>query len=188
MPIEAFIELIKNGKNKEIGVDTLNCLKKILPDKTEIDRIEKLHITNKDYSTNELMEKADHFLILLADIPDYKLRLDIMTYLEEYEDSSSNIKKTLEIYLKCGKIILNNDSLKNFLKIILEMGNYINTNSQNDHQMAVGFKVDILSKLIDIKTNRPGVTFLHVCVEQFEKEYKNSDFINDLKELESIAK
>ena len=185
IPIEVFIDLIKNGNHKEIGVDTLNCLKKILPDKSEIEKIRALHHD----SLKETIEKADNFLILLGNISYYNLRIDIMTYLEEYDDSSSNLKKTFDIYLKCGKTILNNDSLKCFLKIILEMGNYINMNSQNG-QTALGFKIDILPKLIEIKTNKPGVTFLHVCVEQFDKGQfdKNDEFFNDMKQLELIAK
>jgi hypothetical protein len=38
MPISDYIQLIRDGKRKEIGIDNLNCLKKILPDKSDVRR------------------------------------------------------------------------------------------------------------------------------------------------------
>jgi hypothetical protein len=35
-PLKDFIQLLIEGKHKVIGVDNLNCLKKILPEKTEV--------------------------------------------------------------------------------------------------------------------------------------------------------
>ena len=41
-PLKDFIQLLKEGKYKVVGVDNLNCLKKILPEKEEVkDQIKK---------------------------------------------------------------------------------------------------------------------------------------------------
>lgn len=36
IPLKDFIELVKNGQSKEIGLDNLSCLKKILPEKSDV--------------------------------------------------------------------------------------------------------------------------------------------------------
>jgi hypothetical protein len=43
-PLNDFIQLIIDGKYKTIGFDNLNCLKKILPDKTEVKTLFELEI------------------------------------------------------------------------------------------------------------------------------------------------
>ena len=35
-PIEKILQLIKDGNNKEFGIDRLKCLKKMLPDSSEV--------------------------------------------------------------------------------------------------------------------------------------------------------
>ena len=42
-PLAQYVELIKNGKSKEIGTDNLSCLKKILPDKSEVIHLKKIY-------------------------------------------------------------------------------------------------------------------------------------------------
>lgn len=36
MPHEDYLNLIRNGQSSRLGLDNLNCLKKIIPDKTDV--------------------------------------------------------------------------------------------------------------------------------------------------------
>lgn len=57
--------------------------------------------------------------------------------------------------------------------------------------MAVGFKINILPKLIEIKTNKPSISLLHVILEQISQGKSpdsNFEFLNELKDLNSIIR
>ena len=54
----------------------------------------------------------------------------------------------------------------------------------------MGFKITLLPNLIEIKTNKPSVSFMHVIVTQYEKmnETDAFEFLTELKDLNLIIK
>jgi hypothetical protein len=194
--LEYLIDLIARGKSKEITLDYLTCLKKILPDKMDVDEIQTYCKENEGSPVAAIskLAEADQFIKLLSDIPFYELRINLMTFLEEFDDCYSKLDKPLKVYSTSSQIVLNNTSLKLLFGLILASGNFLNSNSYRGN--ACGFKVNILTQLLEVKTNKPSVTLLHVVIEHFEKilsldeNFKNNnlDFLNDLKEIGSVLK
>lgn len=186
-PMEVLIDLIRRGKSKEITLDSLTCLKKILPEKTEVDDIRSFC---KDASSLSQLSEPDQFIKLLSDIPRYDLRIDLMNFLEEFDDMYTRLDTPLKVYSKSANVVLNNEALKEFLSMVLRLGNYLNTNSYKGSTMA--FKMSSLSQLQDLKGNRGSITSLHFLVEQFEKNHKGNEqmfeFLADLKEIGSVMK
>ncbi len=123
VPLNEFIKLIVNGQSKEIGIDNLNCLKKILPEKSDVDAIRSHYELTGDLNQ---FGKAERFIKMLTDIKCYELRINVMNFIEEFAELEVKLREPLEAYCHCSDRILNSSSLKAFIKIVLASGNYIN--------------------------------------------------------------
>lgn len=185
IPLTSFTNQIREAKSSEIGLDNLNCLKKILPDRNEVNAIQTYCKENIDSGQ---LSKADQFIKILTEIPNYELIINLMHFEEEFDELVSKLEIPFKIYAKCSEILLKSESLKLFLAIVLASGNFINHNSYCGK--AIGFKINILPKLSDVKTNNLSINFLHVIVEQFDKIEKDQriDFVEDLKDLGLVTK
>lgn len=71
------------------------------------------------------------------------------------------------------KALLKSRELKKILFIILNFGNYMNTNSRFGD--AVGFQIEVLSKMNRIKATDRKMTLLRYIMENFE--IKEHDFL-----------
>ena len=186
IPIKDLCFLINEGNTKEIGIDNLSCLKKILPDKTGIEEIQAY---SKEFTDINRLTKADQFVKLLSDIPGYELRINLMSFEEEFNELYSKLDIPFRNYIKCSEVLLNNSSLKMFLAMILAAGNFLNY-SNNYAGKASGFKINIITKLNEVKTNNQSINMLHVLVEQFDNvlREKKNDFLDELKDIGIILK
>ena len=119
-----FIQLILDGKSQEIGLDNLACLKKILPEKSDVESIQSFCET--DPKNVEQLGKAEKFIKLLTDVPFYELRINLMNYIEEFDEMYSLLAGPVEIYCNMSKSVLNSSSLKSFISLVLAAGNYLN--------------------------------------------------------------
>jgi hypothetical protein len=70
--------------------------------------------------------KAEAFIKMLVDMPNFELRIDAMLFIEEFYDIFRNLSDKFEIFSKCSKSILKSESLKKFIRLVLAAGNYIN--------------------------------------------------------------
>lgn len=125
VPLDEFIKMIINGRSRDIGLDNLSCLKKILPEKSDVDNIQAYCEANPS-SYQQTLGKAENFIKLLTDIPNYALRIDLMNYLEEFDEIFSRIRQPLEVYSKSSRVILTSETIKSFLRLVLAAGNFIN--------------------------------------------------------------
>lgn len=123
IPLNEFIRQIENGQSKEIGIDNLNCLKKILPEKSDVDAIRSHFEMTGDLNQ---LGRAERFIKMLTDIPAYELRINIMNFIEEFNELEVKLNEPLDAYCKCAEHILSSCSLKSFIRVILVSGNYIN--------------------------------------------------------------
>ena len=183
IPLSKFFAQINEGKTNEIGLDNLNCLKKILPDKNELTEIQDYLKENPDLSQ---LAREDQFIKLLIDVPFYELKINLMLFEDEFNESFAKFEIPFKIYASCSQVLLTNESLKSFLAIVLASGNFINAKSYNGK--ATGFKMNILTKLNEVKTNTASISLLHVLVEQFDKNNIKNDFTNELNDLGLIIK
>lgn len=127
MPLKDFFQLILNGESKEIGIDNLSCLRKILPEPTEIDEIKYFFEANRiNLEDLAINKKAEYFIKKLIDMPHFRLRIDTMIYLEEFTELYASSKQKFDVYFQTTNQILTNESLKNFLRLVLLAGNFLN--------------------------------------------------------------
>lgn len=185
--MEKLVDLIKRGKSKEIGLDNLICLKKILPDKADVEEIQSYC---RDSPEMTHLAEPDQFIKRLSDIPSYELRIKLMNFLEEFDDIYKQINSQINVYFKSTKFILENETLREILSMVLRLGNFLNANSYKGS--TTGFKISSLGTLQDLKANKGSITSMNFLVEQFENNHKQDenvfDFINELKELGTVLK
>ncbi len=186
--MDDLVNLIRRGRSKELTLDSLACLKKILPEKSEVDDIQAFCRENPDNESH--LAEADHFIKLLSDVPRYELRISLMNFLEEFDEMYSRLESPLKIYDDSAQVIMENESLREILSMILRMGNYLNANSYKGNTNA--FKMTSLNHLQELKASKAGLTSLHFLVEQFENNHSGDErcfsFLGDLKEIGSILK
>lgn len=106
-----------------------------------------------------------------------------MTFKEEFDELYSRVDVPFKAYIQCSETLLKNEQLKLFLCLVLTIGNFLNANSYAGK--AYGFKINILSKLNEVKTNIFSINLLHIIVEQYDELCKeNADnFLNELKDI-----
>uniref|UniRef100_A0A0B7ACP5 FH2 domain-containing protein n=1 Tax=Arion vulgaris TaxID=1028688 RepID=A0A0B7ACP5_9EUPU len=156
------IQLIKDGDTVKIGAERLRGLHKILPDKDEIEMIK-----NYDGDRSKL-GNAEKFFSVLSELPGYKIRIEGMLLKDDFRTAIDSLKPNVEVVIRACNKLLEDTSLKGFLRFVLHAGNFINAGGYAGN--ALGFKVSSLNKLMDTRANKPRVTLLHYLVEEAGKE------------------
>ncbi|XP_023214371.1 inverted formin-2-like [Centruroides sculpturatus] len=175
------VELIQNCQSTKIGSERLRTLIKILPACNEL-------ISVKEYNGDKTrLGIAEKFYLLLSEVKAYKTRIQGMIQIEEFQPSVDVLKPQIKHYLETCETILNNKSLKDFFKIILVTGNFLNSGSYAGN--AFGFRLNTLGKLMETRANKPRMTLLHYLVDVAEKEDQEMlNFTNDLQFLSECSK
>jgi len=167
------VEKIREGQNDAIGQEKLLGLMKILPATDEIEMIR-----NFDGDTTKL-GNAEKFYKELITLSDFKLRLETMIVQTEFESIEVEIATNLTFYAKAIKETMGSESLETFLRLVLRLGNFMNTGKYAGN--AQGFKISSLTKLMDTRANKGRVTLLHYTVEEIIKQDEHVlDFVQSL--------
>ncbi|XP_047105282.1 inverted formin-2-like [Schistocerca piceifrons] len=107
---------------------------------------------------------------------------------EEFPSRISELKEQLKAVADACNMLKANKRLKEFLALVLQLGNYINAGSYAGN--AAGFTLSTLPKLLEIKANKSRLTFLHYMVEVAEannKEILQFTEASNMKEMARIS-
>lgn len=69
---------------------------------------------------------AEQFYLELNTLNGYKLRIDAMVLKLDFQAFLDKIKPLIEAFIKTCNALMENDSLKMFLRFVLHTGNFIN--------------------------------------------------------------
>ncbi|KAK0045993.1 inverted formin-2-like isoform X1, partial [Biomphalaria pfeifferi] len=180
----AIVDLIRKGEARNIGVEKLKGLIKILPLMDEVEMIQ-----NYDGDADKL-GNAEKFFMQLISVPCYKLRLELMLLKSDFQNQLSSVRSNLLLLSGICRRLYNNTALKKFLRLVLIAGNFINKGSNAGD--AVGFKICSLNKLILTKSNDPKLSLLHVLVQEAEAKDKDAlaftdDLLDDLQKASRFS-
>lgn len=75
---------------------------------------------------------AEKFYRELIALPEYGLRLETMIVMTEFDSITESIRSNLKLYEKAISATMQSQSLDDFLRLVLQLGNFINTVS-NSH-------------------------------------------------------
>lgn len=178
---EEIVAMIRACKSKEIGAERLRMLHKVLPEPDELGML-------RSYTgERSKLGVAEQFFLLLGELKGYALYVDGLLQMEEFGPNVDALRPQLDNYIGVCKEILSNRNLKEFLKLILITGNFINSGSYAGN--ALGFRLSTLPQLLETRSNKPRMTLLHYLVEIAEQEQAHMlEFTDDLRHLAQCSR
>jgi hypothetical protein len=188
-----------------LSLENLEALLKYAPEPEEIEAL-------RGYTGDvEVLGAAEKFFMMLISIPNLPAKLSASIFKKEFDARLAKLdseQRTLKLALRQ---LAESSKFRVVLSCILALGNYINGSTSRGG--AYGFRVrlnwsfatawhvhlmfpfffphqtiETLSKLRDMKSNKPGVTLLHYLSEVIEKVSPDAaDWVSDLSHLESAS-
>ncbi|XP_011879062.1 PREDICTED: formin-2-like [Vollenhovia emeryi] len=169
-----FSEIENAAYNLDTSVISLEALQQIYdikPTQKEIEEIAAHEATYPDIP----LDQPELFLKRLSGIKHFSDRVTCLMLQSEFQDAISSVSYKLNNVRTTCDFLLNSESLKKVIAIILTLGNYMNGGNMMRGQ-ADGFGLEILGKLKDVKSNVPGITLLHYVVNAKLSQEKEHNF------------
>ncbi|KAF1763481.1 hypothetical protein GCK72_011747 [Caenorhabditis remanei] len=153
--VDEFIENIYS--NKPVAeIDALQNLFGILPPSEEEEALKRY---TGDIS---LLSPPSSFVYRLVQIPFYRLRIETQIFLGDFSRLMRELAPNVEVLISASKEILSSPTLPRLLLILVNMGNYLNSNNAQGN--AFGFTLNSMWKLIDLKGNKQEFSLLNLLV------------------------
>ncbi|XP_073497102.1 uncharacterized protein [Phyllobates terribilis] len=170
------VEDIKLGRGDIYSSERLNELLKHLPDREEVQRLKSFQ------GDRERLSEADLFMLLLLDLPCYRLRLEALILKKDLYPAVVSQLSAARDLTTAAQELLQCTELHFILKLVLEAGNFMNAGGYAGN--AAGFRVSSLLKLADTKANKPGMNLLHFVVMEVQK--KDPRFLSFADKLQHV--
>ncbi|TRY98200.1 hypothetical protein DNTS_006233, partial [Danionella cerebrum] len=157
------VEDVKRGDGERYGAEKLVELCKLLPDKEEEARLQNFP------GDRSALPEPDLFILLLVEIPSFRMRLDVMILRQEFDPAVTSLCTAARCLREAARELLSCPELHYILRLVLKAGNYMNAGGYAGN--AAGFRISSLLKLADTKANKPGMNLLHfVAMEAVKKD------------------
>ncbi|CAG0923135.1 unnamed protein product, partial [Notodromas monacha] len=181
VPPSKLLEEISSCDVVHLQTEHFQKLATFLPDSAEIEMLKAFT------GQKEILGVAENFLLSISEMPSFRLRIDALKTRCKFEEDWSRLKSQLETVEKACEAVLDAKKLTQFLLLILETGNYMNSGSYAGN--AAGFKLSSLPKLTEIKANSGRITLLHYIVSEVQRRDPGLlSFPNDLEVLHEVLK
>uniref|UniRef100_A0A3Q3LNJ8 Formin 1 n=1 Tax=Mastacembelus armatus TaxID=205130 RepID=A0A3Q3LNJ8_9TELE len=136
--------------NSVVDLETIEALYENRATSDEMDKIVR-HYENSKEDEMKLLDKPEQFLYELSQIPDFAGRAHCIIFQSVFLDTISSIHRKVQIISNVSKELLEGNSLKDVMGLVLAFGNYMNGGNRTRGQ-ADGFGLEILPKLKDVKS------------------------------------
>ncbi|KAF1374981.1 hypothetical protein PFLUV_G00234670 [Perca fluviatilis] len=136
--------------NSVVDLETIEALYENRATSDEMVKITR-HYENSKEDEVKLLDKPEQFLYELSQIPDFTGRAYCIIFQSVFLDTISSIRRKVEIISNVSKELLECNSLRDVLGLVLAFGNYMNGGNRTRGQ-ADGFGLEILPKLKDVKS------------------------------------
>lgn len=168
-------ELIAEMDDTKLTPENLEVLVSCLPSFEE-------ELTLKSWSKespllgHETWDVPEDFMIMLINIPSYRLRIQAWSFLKSFDSSYSCLWNSKANMMDAFDTLRNSSRIERLLAVSLHVGNYLNGGTTRG--CADGFDIDTLPKLVTLKAQDPkGVTgvadnlnLLDYIVKQIEQQ------------------
>ena len=144
-------DLIETMDTNKLTTNVCELLIQIMPTTEEV----KL-VTN--YDGKEEISINDEMVIMISSIPGYTERLEAIIFDNTYESDCEIIEEEVDKFFKAFDFLKNSKKFKQWLKIIMAFGNYMNGGTFRGGVYA--FKLNALNKLNNIKSRDNSKTLL----------------------------
>ncbi|XP_016384671.1 formin [Sinocyclocheilus rhinocerous] len=151
--------------NSVVDLDAIEALYENRAQPEELEKIKK-HYETSDEEQVKLLDKPEQFLFELSKIPEFSSRVHCLIFQSKFTDAVASIQRKTEIILHVCKYLLEEDSVKEVIGLVLALGNYMNGGSRARGQ-ADGFGLEILPKLKDVKSRENHISLLDYIVSYY---------------------
>ena len=179
------IEECDSNDKEVLTPNNISLLIPILPSEAVFNKVSK---ESAVLETEEDYDPADLFIIYIGVIVGYKERFQSILFKNEYKDIIKNIEIFIDYFNKGFDFILNSQNLKKLFEIMLAIGNYMN--GITNRGGAFGFKIDSLTKFVELKSKDNKTTLLNYIVDFIYEDLGNpvliGNLLDNLKNFEQI--
>ncbi|XP_073789454.1 formin-1 isoform X1 [Danio rerio] len=148
-----------------VDLDAIEALYENRAQPEELEKIKK-HYETSDEEQVKLLDKPEQFLYELSQIPEFSSRVHCFIFQTKFTDAVASIQRKTEIIHHVCKFLLEKDSTREVMGLVLALGNYMNGGSRARGQ-ADGFGLEILPKLKDVKSRENHISLLDYIVSYY---------------------
>lgn len=171
---QCFIDM---NSPKKLTLENLLTLVTAVPDRKEIEKITKYNGELEELGTSE-----QYFLQVMG-IKRLEQRIQSMIFKEQSSTMINSIAQDINLVKRAGDDLKNSKTMVKLLEGILAVGNHLNVGSRSGS--AVGFRLEVLLKLADVKAIDKKTSLLHFVYREMRKTVPGIEDLN--KELESVT-
>jgi hypothetical protein len=144
-------DLIETMDTNKLTTNVCELLIQIMPTNEEVKLV-------TSYDGKEEISINDEMVIMISSIPGYTERLEAIIFDNSYEGDCEIIEEEVDKFFKAFDFLKNSKKFKQWLKIIMAFGNYMNGGTFRGGVYA--FKLNALNKLTSIKSKDNSKTLL----------------------------
>ena len=168
---------ICNFDDKVLTLDELLSLKQLLPTPEERALLE-VYLNNNKNKSNHQFDNPELFLLELMKEPEIDYFTKSFIYKCQFKPEAESLEKCFTQFLTLCENLKESDNLKLLLKTVLALGNLTNHEygntirnsyyaSMNQNKKALGFKIEGLVKLRDVKSTDGKSNLLVIFIYLF---------------------
>jgi hypothetical protein len=188
---------ICNFDDKVLTLDELLSLKQLLPTPEERALLE-VYLNNNKNKSNHQFDNPELFLLELMKEPEIDYFTKSFIYKCQFKPEAESLEKCFTQFLTLCENLKESDNLKLLLKTVLALGNLTNHEygntirnsyyaSMNQNKKALGFKIEGLVKLRDVKSTDGKSNLLNYLVDMLKlKKPEILNLPNQFQDIKSV--
>uniref|UniRef100_K3YPV0 Formin-like protein n=1 Tax=Setaria italica TaxID=4555 RepID=K3YPV0_SETIT len=181
MPLPDLMGSVLALDDSIVDGDQVDYLIKFCPTKEEMELL-------KGYTgKKENLGNCEQFFMEMMKVPRVESKLRILSFKIKFVTQVADLKNSLSTINSVAEEVRSSVKLKRVMQTILSLGNALNQGTARG--AAVGFRLDSLLKLSDIRARNNRMTLMHyLCKVLSDKLPEVLDFNTDLAHLEPASK
>ncbi|XP_021740086.1 formin-like protein 13 isoform X3 [Chenopodium quinoa] len=181
VPLKQLMAYILSLEDSSLDIDQVENLIKFCPTKEDMELL-------KGYKGQvDKLGKCEQLLLELMRVPRVEAKLRVFAFKMQFSNQASDLRKSLNIVNSAADQIRSSMKLKRIMQTVLSLGNALNQGTARGN--AVGFRLDSLLKLTEIRARNNKMILMHyLCKVISEKLPELLDFSKDFASIESATK
>ena len=179
-PPTAIREAIVACDENELNKEQIDAILKQLPTPEIIQEINDACGASPDQE----LDKPEKYMKLIATIPRLQVRLNCWAFKLSFVDIVLDVEEDFIKINQASKDLQKSEQLKNVIAVTISLGNHMNAGNAR-RERADGFDIDILPRLVDVKSSDNKMTLLQYIIDNIHKT--NPNVLDIEKELKSAS-
>lgn len=158
---DVVVQAISDYNFNQLNLDSIQLLTNLAPKDSETEAYRSYIAKKKDIS---VLSEEDKFLMKLSQVECLMTKLHVMNFVGNFNDRVDFFSIQLCAIQSASLSLKSSKKFKSILEIILMFGNYMN--SRKSSGPAYGFRLEVLEKLNDIRSNDKKTSLFEYMVTE----------------------